>query len=1047
MSYPLINREPKGHQARSIYDRRLDSFDTNTQDYSNVNLLAMKEHARTDVDVKLSVWSAPEMTRPLFKDVVKNEFRPASKGEEFGPPWSTHWFKIELRVPDNWSYDVVQLEFDCNCEGMVYSIDGDPMQGLTGGKSWDRRVEFILPKEWLNIVSHTFYIETGMNGMFGNGEGNAAMPPKDDRTFLLESADLVAPNLEAIALLTDFGVIKDCARDLPQNSWESQLALQIANEIMNTFVLGSQESIFKCRKVAQKFLGQEINSAKVYKNPNEHIVTAIGHCHIDTAWLWPFDETRRKTARSWATQLDLLRRYPEHHFACSSAQQFAWLEQDYPTLFKRIKGAVKDGRFEPIGGAWVEMDGNLPSGEAFARQFLYGQRFFEQNFGKRNEIFWLPDTFGFCSQLPQICRLSGIDYGFTARMSKPGDFNQFPNSTFNWVSPDGSQMLMHMAPTNTYDTVGDVRDVVRSVTQHRSLADNRESILPFGNGDGGGGPFALMLEKLRRCRGVSDSIGAIPRVTCGESVLDFYRRLEKDSDEGKNLSTWSGELYLEAFRGTYTSQAKTKLHNRKSEVLLHDVEYLATIASIYTKYKYPKKEIDGMWEKVLLCQFHDVLPGSAIEMVYEDSTKLYDEVYSAGEKIYQDACKALDLRLVDQTDGASALNCLPWERSETIKDTIATGSALAALSKPATSVKIEKKGSAYTLQNEKLRVVVDGGVITSLYDVHAEREIVAKGCKAGLFVILDDDKVADGQAWNTDLYSLDTRRELKPANISQGTCTAAKASIEVAYKISEKSKFSATISLSAQSPFVDFSCTADWYEDHKFLKVEFPVDVQSHRASYETPFGFTERPTHFNTSWDTAKYEVYSHKWADLSENGYGVSVINDSKYGFATHGNLMRLSLLRAPKAPDGHADMGSHAFRFAVMPHAGGLNSEIVRIAKEYNAPMRLVNGHTEHLDAIKVSGSRSVILEAIKRGEGDEDVSYQDGAKRDGRSVVLRLYDALGGRARATITTKFEMKAALKTNILEDEMEKLQVNGGHEVSVELRAFEVYTLRLFLD
>lgn len=1039
--YPMFSNKPKGHEIRTIYTRRLRNF-LEPGEFKSRNLRAMFDHQRTNdpSNVEMTVWSVPDLQRPPFKEAVNHEFKPTKVGAGFGPSWSTHWFRISLTVPDSWKdYERVQLIFDCEGEGMVYTQEGECIQGLTGGTGRESRWDWILPKSFRDGKKHTLYIEVSMNGMFGCAVNDPSQPPEPDRTYLLKTADLVAPNLDAMALSTDFIVISDCARELPQDGWQSHFALQICNQIMNTYRVGSQESILKCRKLAEQFLGKNINSEKVYQIESQQRfrVSAIGHCHIDTAWLWPFAETRRKVARSWSTQLDLFERYPEHRFCCSQAQQYAWLKQDYPKLFARVKDAVKAKNFEPIGGAWVEMDANMPSGEPLARQLMFGQRFFEREFGARSRVFWLPDTFGYCAQLPQVARLAGFDYGFTQKLSW-NNINSFPHTTFNWVSPNGSQMLMHMTPCEAYDVQAQVGDVIRSISQHKNLSENGDSLIVFGNGDGGGGPLAVMLEKLRRCRGVSDTVGALPAVTMGGSVLDFYSRIERESAHGRELTTWSGELYFELHRGTYTSQAHTKRNNRKSEILLHDIEYLATIASIYVSgYSYPKEKLDHMWEIVLLCQFHDVLPGSSIEMVYEDSDTLYAEVFQIGDELLKQVLAALGLN----KGKPGALNCLPWSRSEVVGGKFFQGTDASATGSP---VSMDEKDGVYTLRNDKLVVTIEMGTIRSIWDIQNKREVVAPGQKLGQFVMFDDQPLGS-QAWDTELFSLDTREEVKIGSVKAGEKSATKASVVVDYQLSSQSKLHVTISLAAHSPYLEFACEADWHESMRFLKVEFPVDIVSTRASYETQFGLVERPTHFNTSWDTARFEVCMHKFADLSDQKYGVAVLNDCKYGFATQANVMRMSLLRAPKAPDAHADMGTHEFRFAVLPHSGPVGVPVIRAAKEFNAPLRMIEGQNEHLDAIKFSGDEAIMLETIKRGEDDEDV-VTGGAKGSGKSVILRFYDALGGLGSGIVTTKFEIKAAYKTNLLEDKLEDVEVKNGNEVAIHVRTFEIYTLKLVL-
>ena len=385
--------------------------------------------------------------------------------------------------------------------------------------------------------------------------------------------------------------------------------MKTCTSIMDTFSRGegSDDAIAKCREIASQYLDQQPNT------DSDAMVTAIGHCHIDTCWLWPWVETKRKVARSWISQCNLMDEYPEYRFCCSQAQQYQWLEELYPTIFKRIKEKITAGAFHPIGGSWVEHDTNMPSGESLIRQFLYGQRYFESRFGQRHTTFWLPDTFGYTSQLPQICRLAGFTRFFTQKLSW-NNINKFPHTTFRWVALDGrSDVLCHMTPADKYNAEANLADVTRCVTNHKSLDQDPTSLLVYGHGDGGGGPTRQHLEGLRRCR---------DRVKLGPSVDDFFAQLECKAAEGKaEFATWFGELYFERHRGTYTTQAKMKRNNRGAEILLHDVEWLATLASL-RGYKYPKADIDRMWENVLLCQFHDCLPGSAIEMCYDDSDKV-----------------------------------------------------------------------------------------------------------------------------------------------------------------------------------------------------------------------------------------------------------------------------------------------------------------------------------------------------------------------------------------------------------------------------------------
>ncbi|KAI1004966.1 Alpha-mannosidase [Podosphaera aphanis] len=1065
-SYPKLAHRPVGQWISNIYKDRIAKFYSKDQ-YENNNLLAMMHEgvASGNPHVKLSVWDAPGLSRPTFKDAVSHRFRPTNVGESFGPSWSTHWFKVQLTIPEELiKNELLEFHWDANNEGMVWSEDGNPLQGLTGG---GERVEWILPKSFRDGKEHVIYIEMACNGMFGNAPGNDSIqPPNPDKYFSLAKAEIVAVNVEARQLYIDIWIIGDAAREFPTDSWEQHRAQKVANEIIDAFELGKQESIIKGRIIAQQYLGQKVNSSKIYESGLKPIVYGIGHCHIDTCWLWPWAETKRKVARSWSNQCDLMDRYPEHRFACSQAQQYKWLKQYYPYVFDRVKGKIQKGTFQPIGGSWVEHDTNMPSGESLARQFIYGQRFFESNFGERCRTFWLPDTFGYSSQLPQLCRLAGMTRFFTQKLSW-NNINKFPHTTFNWVALDGSQVICHMAPSETYTAEAHFGDVKRSVSQHKSMDQDETSLLVFGKGDGGGGPTWEHLEKLRRCRGMSDTVGMLPRVHMGNSVEDFFDQLENKVQNGLDFVTWYGELYFELHRGTYTTQSNNKRNNRKIENLLRSIELLATLASIQLNYKYPKKEIDDMWEATLLCQFHDCLPGSSIEQCYDDSDALYAEAFQTGEKILKELLNNMGVQLSKNlkiTDKLLAFNSMPWYREEIVSTDdnqigIASGEGNLLVVKPFKVTESPKatvteiKAGVFILKNDQLRVTVEKGCIISLYDLSTKREVIPKGEMANQFVIFDD-KPLYWQAWDVEVFHLDSRKVLVSETTEIFQQDDYQVSLVTTTRISKKSWAKTYITLSAaigeQQSYIKVRSEIEWREDKKFLKVEFPVDIRNTEASYETQYGFVRRPTHYNTSWDMAKFEVCCHKFADLSEHGYGVSILNDSKYGFATCGNLMRLSLLRAPKAPDANADMGRHHISWAILPHQGSLGSMTVRAAYDFNNPLKLVKmceGQTEFAFAnpIKLTGDPSLILDAVKRGEDDEDVSRGDFPKRVGKSIILRIYDSLGGTSKGTIETSLCVKKVWKTNILEDDEEMLSFQHG-KIEIVLRPFEVATFRLQL-
>ncbi|KAK7679936.1 hypothetical protein QCA50_016882 [Cerrena zonata] len=921
-----------------------------------------------------------------------------------------------------------------------------------------------------------------------------------NRYFSLGSADIVVPNQEAWGLLADFTTLREIADTLPGNTALQNKALTVANEIMNVFNNRDLSSIKDARKLAEEVFGEgwEKKGEKIYdEGAKKAQVWGIGYCHIDTAWLWPYSVTQQKVARSWSTQVDLMNRYPEHRFTCSQAQQYKWLEELYPPLFERVKEKVLEGKFHLVGGSWVENDSNMPSGEALARQFLYGQRYFEAKFGIRCETAWLPDSFGLTGALPQLIRLAGMKYFFTQKLSW-NNINVFPHSTFNWVGIDGTQVLCHMTPVDTYTAQATVGDVNKGISNHKNLESSDMSLLVFGNGDGGGGPLAKMLDNLRRTRAASNESRELPPVNMGHSVEDFFDTLLEDSDAGSKLPNWKGELYLEFHRGTYTSHSSIKQGNRHTEILLRDVEHIATLASLYkfhkSDYVYPKPTIDDCWEKVLLNQF---LPGSAIGMVYDDAEKLYSEVRKDGKHMINEAFKALFPSSSDVAAGnIVAYNTTFFPRRDVVKIPLAgngsrlrnqvvqaskdgsygyallDGSNGGHISRPTglfadclpVSVLTNGKGH-FVLRNSSVQLTINDGRITSLYDVDLDRELIPKGQSGGLVIF--DDRPNYWDAWDVEIHHLETAELIKFENISVVAEGPLRASLKAETKYGD-STISVVISLDAitatlkkdSRSFFTFDAQVDWHERHKFLKFEVPLDIHSEVATYETQFGFVQRPTHKNTTWDAAKFEVCGHKFADLSEFGYGVAILSESKYGFSCRGNILRISLLRAATAPDAEQDIGNHEFSWALMPHQGHfLESDVPMAAYLFNSPLHVRYVPDNMLSSplmqahplFTIHGARNVFLETIKRGEDDTFGIASDSAP----TVVLRLYEAFGGHSKVQlkIARHFPVVKASITNLLEDETEELQILHAEDtedkltsVSLSFHGFEVKTVKLTL-
>ncbi|KAL4267030.1 glycosyl hydrolase 38 family protein [Pleurotus pulmonarius] len=1110
--YPQTNFSAGAKWIKNLTRDRLNNF--NGGHFSDVNLSAVMfvHHIDNEEHIKLEVWSAPGLTKPTFEEAMEQTFKPAKKGMAFGPSCqlTNHWWKVRVTIPGYWQqYERVQFEFDPGCEAMIYTVDGLPLQGITGGYGGDRRVEYIISPEAIQKGFHEFVIESSCNGMFGvPWNGDTIQPPDMNRYFTLASADLVVPNQQAWALFWDFVTLREIADTLPGNTPLQNKALSTANEIMNVFNKGGASDINRARKLAEEVFGEgwESKGAAIYdEGPKKSLVWGIGHCHIDTAWLWPYRVTQQKVARSWSTQVDLMERYPEHRFTCSSAQQYKWLEQLYPPLFDRVKEKVLDGKFHLVGGSWVENDSNMPSGEALVRQFLFGQRFFQSRFGIRCDTAWLPDSFGLTGALPQIIRGSGMKYFFTQKLSW-NNINKFPHSTFNWVGIDGTQVLCHMTPVDTYTAQATTGDVNKAINNHKNLESSDTALLVFGNGDGGGGPLAKMLENLRRIRAVTNTHRELPPVSMGHSVDEFFEDLNESSKGGKTLPNWHGELYLEFHRGTYTSHGSIKKGNRHSEILLRDVEHASTLATLLcsksSKFAYPKSRIDECWEKVLLNQFHDVLPGSAIGMVYDDAEKLYAEVRKDGDAMLDEAFSVLfpDSRpmtsaTVSNIQQLIAYNTtffprqqvvkVPFSRSKGVRsqalqvsrtDDVAycvMGAKAAGPSQAISDLNDIAPVSVYTngsdhfvLRNAFIQLTISKGRITSLLDLKIGRELITEGQTGGLVIFEDRPNYWD--AWDVEIHHLETATPLAFSKVSvveygplRGTVKAqvqyGKSSIDVMISLDATA---ATLKPQSRSMFV-FDAVVDWHQRHEFLKFELPLNIHNDNASYETQFGFVQRPTHKNTTWDMAKFEVCGHKYADLSEFGYGVAILSESKYGFSCTGNILRISLLRAATAPDAEQDQGKHEFSWAVLPHEGHfLESDVPMAAYLFNSPLylRFVENTVAQLNYPKspfiVEGAKNIVLETIKRGE-DDTYSATKG-KKSVTTIVLRLYEAFGGHANAQlrIASHIPVAKAYLTNFLEEEQSGLHLHSTDHASqsdtfvkLDFRGFEIKTVKLVID
>lgn len=759
-------------------------------------------------------------------------------------------------------------------------------------------------------------------------------------------------------------------------------------------------------------------------NASAHRISAVGHAHIDSAWLWPLRETVRKVARTTSNMVNLMDQHPEFVFAMSQAQQLDWIKTYRPELFERIKKKIADGQFVPVGGMWVESDTNMVGGEAMARQFLHGKKFFLDEFGIETQNVWLPDSFGYTAAMPQIVKLTGSKWFLTQKISW-SQMNRFPHHTFWWEGIDGTRVFTHFPPVDTYNSDLGGAQLAHAARNYREKGHGSRSLVPFGWGDGGGGPTREHLARARRQRDLEGS----PKVRIERPDAFF----EKAHAEYEDAPVWAGELYLELHRGTYTSQAKTKQGNRRSESLLREAELWAATAAVrVVGYAYPYEDLERIWKTVLLHQFHDILPGSSIAWVHREAR----ETYAAVREELQGITLAAQQVLAGQGTEELVFNCAPHAR----RGVPAGGAGRPAAAGEPVTVE-ERHGGGHILANGRLLVEIDGrGLIVSVYDLETRREAVAPGTAANLLQIHPDfPNMWD--AWDIDAFYRNRVTDLVELDRLEVTASGPRAATVRVTRSFGRSAAVQQITLRAGAKTVDIVTDVDWHETEKFLKAAFPLDVKAERTASETQFGHVYRATHTNTSWEAAKFEICAHRWIHAEEPGWGVALLNDSTYGHDVTRDVradggqtttIRLSLLRAPRYPDPETDQGSHTLRFSLAPGAG--IGDAVREGHALNLPERVVPGAGPVAPLVDVDED-AVVVEAVKLAED-----------RSG-DVIVRLYESRGGRARATLTADFPLAAAVESDLLERPLTGTAVGvptPEGRVPLTLRPFQIVTVRL---
>ena len=980
-------------------------------------------HPQT-VPLDVEIWSTPGEPVPVAEGLAAAT-RPIAEGTPWGAPWGTSWFKVTGTVPAEWAGRTVEAVLDLGftprtpgfqCEGLVYRPDGSPVKGLHPRNSYVRLDPPVVGGEEVH-----WRIEAASNPDL-DASGVPFQPtPMGDRStagdapqYVLGPMRLAVFDETVWNLAVDLEVLGELMAELPVDGARRWEILRAVGRALDAVDL---QDVNGTARAARDELAEVLAAPAV---PAAHRISAVGHAHIDSAWLWPLRETVRKVARTASNMTALIEAEPEFVFAMSQAQQFAWLKEHRPEVWARVKKAVADGRFVPVGGMWVESDTNMPGSEAMVRQFVHGKRFFIEEFGIDSQEAWLPDTFGFAAGLPQIIRAAGARRLLTQKISWSRT-NTFPHHTFLWEGIDGSRIFTHFPPVDSYNCEMNGRQIAHAARNFKEKGVATRSLAPTGYGDGGGGTTREMVAKAARLRNLEGSA-----TVQWEAPAEFF---DKAETEYPNPPVWVGELYLELHRATLTSQAQTKRGNRRSESLLQEAELWAATAAVRVGFPYPYQELDRIWKTVLLHQFHDILPGSSIAWVHREARETYARVGEELEGIIAGAQRAL----AGQGSVELQFNGAPHPRGGVPSGAAAPEDGSGGAAAPA-----PRPGGGYVLDNGLLRVEIDArGLVVSAYDTTAGREAVAPGQAANLLQ-LHPDFPNQWDAWDVDAFYRNTGRDLVEVESLGVEGTSVR--IE---RVFGESRIVQLLSVPDGVKRLDIDTEVDWHERERFLKLAFPLDVKADRYASETQFGHVYRPTHQNTSWEWAKFEACNHRFVHVDEPGWGVAVVNDATYGHdvtrsvrADQGTTttVRASLLRAPRYPDPETDQGVHRFRHALVP--GATIGDAVREGYRANLPERRVTGAAEAIAPLVSVDGDGVVVSAVKLADD-----------RSG-DLVVRLYEAHGGRAGATVSVAdgFLVDRAFPVDLLERPLTDAGPSAVEDrtVRLDLRPFQLVTLRI---
>jgi alpha-mannosidase len=987
--------------------------------------------------LEISAWRTAEPV-PYSQRCTGEELH-LQTGDSWGSLFDCAWFRFRGQVPPVGADQTVVLLLDISGEMCVVDKAGIPLRGLTtlssefdftAGLAGKRVLPLFNPAQGGEEIE--IWADAGCNDLFGNLKGNGRV----------QEAAMAACHEQTRQLYYDYEVLLDSLKALPPASARYEQVLAVLDRTAHLLQSGINDvTVTQARQVLAKELGKRGGDPSLE-------ISAVGHAHLDLAWLWPLRETTRKGARTFATALANMELYPDYIFAASQAQLYQWIKEDHPILYAQVRQRVKEGRWEPQGALWVEADTNLTGGESLVRQILYGQRFFRDEFGVSPDYIWLPDTFGYSAALPQIMRGAGLHYFSTQKLSW-SLVNRFPHQSFHWQGLDGSSVPVHMLPEDTYNSHALPVSLAKIESNYRDKGVSDQALMVFGIGDGGGGPGEEHLERLDRLKNFA---GLSP--VRQELTSAFFARWAKDAPD---FPSWIGELYLERHQGTLTTNARNKWYNRRLEQALRELEWLAVSSGRLAGASYPSGFLEKTWKEVLLYQFHDILPGSSIKRVYDETSARYALLLAEVDDLIGQYQRVL----TDQIDTSGAqkpvivFNSLSWERTEWVK----VGEGWQLIHVPAMGWRVmdaaafqplfpPMRAAPDRLENDCLSVRFgEDGTILSIYDLLARREVLPAGEQANRLLVYRD----LGDAWDFPLdYAAVEPQPLKVMG-ARAWVDGPYAVLQQEYRLGHTT-LTQEIRLAAGSPVLEFDNFLIWRETQSMLRVSFPVAVQATESTNEIQFGHIRRPTHRNTTWDLAREEITAQKWADLSQYDYGVALLNDSKYGHKIKGNVLELALLRSVPYPGprlvkdedvmpgephaGFTDQAEHAFRYALFPHPGGpVEGGVIQAGYQFNYPLRAVPveqhpGQIPALWSILQIDNPCVIVETVKQAEDSQD-------------IILRLYESTGGSALAHLHMGFKVGEVGETDLLEASRQELAVDQN-SVLLKFRPFEIKTVRV---